>query len=76
MKWFVDKKKMKVEVIFEQIKYDRKNRKRNKNIRLATKFLRFFQKFYFYFLTSTVQLAFSYICTTTIYDLSPTLWQR
>ena len=46
------------------------------DIRLPTKFLRFFQKFYFYFLASTVQLAFSYICTTTIYGLSPTLWQR
>ena len=48
------------------------------SIRLATKFLRFSQKFYFYFyfLASTVQIAFSYICTTTIYDLSPKLWQR
>ena len=46
------------------------------DIRLATKFLHFFQKFYFYFLASTVQLAFSYICTTNIYHLSPTLWQR
>ena len=43
---------------------------------MATKFWGFFQKFYFYFLASTVQLAFRYICATTIYDLSPTLWQR
>ncbi len=49
---------------------------RIEDIRLLTKFLRFFSKFYFYFLTLTTQLAFSYICTTTIYDLSPTLGQR
>ncbi len=46
------------------------------NIRLSTKFWRFFQKFYFCFFTSKVQLVFRYIFTITIYHLSPTFWQR
>ena len=45
-------------------------------IRLSTKFWRFFQKFYFCFFTSKVQLVFRYIFTITIYHLSPTFWQR
>ena len=47
-----------------------------KTIRLSTKFWRFFQKFYFCFFTSKVQLVFRYIFTITIYHLSPTFWQR
>ena len=50
--------------------------KRRYNIRLSTKFWRFFQKFYFCFFTSKVQLVFRYIFTITIYHLSPTFWQR
>ncbi len=45
-------------------------------IRLATKFLRFFRKFYFYFLTSRIQLALNNVCSITIYDWSPMLRQR
>ena len=45
-------------------------------IRLALKFLLFFQKFYFYLSIWTIKLAFRYICTITIYDSSSTLWQR
>ena len=48
---------------------------RYSSIRLSTKFLRFFQKFSFSFSTPRVQLAFNYVCTTTIYDLLATLWQ-
>ena len=48
----------------------------NQNIRLSTKFWRFFQKFYFCFFTSKVQLVFRYIFTITIYHLSPMFWQR
>ncbi len=36
----------------------------------------FFQKFSFYFSTSRIQLAFSNVCSITIYDLLTTLWKR
>jgi len=42
-------------------------------IRLATNFLRFFRKFYFYLLTRRIQLALTDICSISIYDLLPTL---
>ena len=45
-------------------------------IKLATKFLLFFQKFSFHFSIWTIKLAFRYICTITIYDSSSTRWQR
>ena len=41
-------------------------------IRLATNFLRFFRKFYFYLLTRRIQLALTDICSISIYDLLPT----
>jgi len=42
------------------------------SIRLATNFLRFFRKFYFYLLTRRIQLALTDICSISIYDLLPT----
>ena len=43
---------------------------------IGKKFLRFFQKFSFYCLTTRIQLCFNHVCFTIIYDLSPTLWKR
>ena len=45
-------------------------------IGLVRNFSRFFQKFYFYFLNIRIQLSINNVCSITIYDLSPTLWQR
>ena len=45
-------------------------------IKLATKFLHFLHKFSFYFSIWTIKRAFRYICTITIDDSSPMLWQR
>ncbi len=44
-------------------------------IGLVTTFFRFFKVFIFHFSKTKEQLAVIYICTITINDLLPTLWQ-
>ena len=45
-------------------------------IGLARKFCRFFQSFYSILFLLNIKLVFNDICSVTIYNLSPTLWQR